>query len=285
MMNYKTRIEKVIDHIGQNLDKELSLDELCKVACFSKYHFHRLFTAYIGVSLHAYIKWLRLKRAAHQLVMQKEALIIDIALDAGFESHQSFSRAFKQICKLSPSMFRVQPDWHVWEKHPHSLLVNHQGRNIMTIEIKSQPAIRLAVIEHHGDPMALSKTVEKLITWAKAQPIDLKPKAGHAFGIGYHDPREVPPEEFRFDLALKVPEKFKLNGEVAERILPAGRYAMTTHKGSRDNLGDTVCKLYREWLPETNEELADHPCVFSYINFDDEVAETELLTDIWVLLK
>ncbi|HQZ88155.1 MAG TPA: AraC family transcriptional regulator, partial [Gammaproteobacteria bacterium] len=97
-MNYKERINRAVDFIGEHLDDELTLEQLSSVACFSKYHFHRLFTAYMGLSLKQYIKWLRLKRAAHQLIVERDKTIIEIALDAGFESHESFTRIFKQIC-------------------------------------------------------------------------------------------------------------------------------------------------------------------------------------------
>lgn len=283
IMSYKERVNRVIDFIGKHLDEELELEELCRIACFSKYHFHRLFTAHAGVSLKSYIKWLRLKRAAHQLTVQKEDTIINIALDAGFESHEAFSRAFKQVCGQSPSVFRNNANWRAWENPPYSLHI--KGNKIMTITIKDLPARRLAVMEHRGDPMKLSITLDKLISWAKAQPINLKPKAGEAFGYGYADPRETPPEEWRFDLALTVPKDFKLSDDVIDRELPAGRYAVTTHKGSRDNIGDTIYHLYRDWLPESGEELGDLPCIFCYHNFDHEVAETELLTEIWVLLR
>ena len=281
-MSYKERVDKVIDFIGKHPDEELEMDELCRIACFSKYHFHRLFTAYTGLPLMNYIKWLRLKRAAHQLIVHKEETIINIALDAGFESHESFARAFKQICGQSPSEFRRERNWESFENPPQPMHI--KGEKIMTITIKELPAKRVAVMEHHGDPMRLSDTLDKLITWAKAQPINLKPKAGEAFGFGYHDPREVKPEEFRFDLALSVPQDFKLNDQVTERTLPAGRYAVTMHKGSRDNIGDTIYSIYRDWLPQSGEELGDLPCIFCYYNFDYEVAETESLTEIWVLL-
>jgi len=282
-MSYKERVDRVINFIGKHLDEELELDELCRIACFSKYHFHRLFTAYTGLPLMNYIKWLRLKRAAHQLIVHKEETIINIALDAGFESHESFSRAFKQICGQSPSEFRRKANWENFENPPQPMHI--KGEKIMTITIKELPAKRVAVMEHHGDPMRLSDTLDKLITWAKAQPINLKPKAGEAFGFGYHDPREVNPEEFRFDLALSVPQDFKLNDQVTERTLPAGRYAVTMHKGSRDNIGDTIYSIYRDWLPQSGEELGDLPCIFCYYKFDYEVAETESLTEIWVLIK
>jgi AraC family transcriptional regulator len=150
---------------------------------------------------------------------------------------------------------------------------------------KDLPWRRLAAMEHRGDPMTESITLDKLISWAKAQPINLKPKAGEAFGFGYADPRETPPEEWRCDLALTVPKDFKSSDEVIERHLPAGRYAVATHKGPYDTISDTIDHLYRHWLPESGEELGDLPCIFCYHNFDHDVAKTERLTEIWVLLQ
>lgn len=88
---------------------------------FLKYHFHRLFTAYTGLSLQQYIRWLRLKRAAHQLIVDKDQSITNIAIEAGFESHETFSRAFKQTCGVSPSQFRQTSSWQAFDKPPYQL--------------------------------------------------------------------------------------------------------------------------------------------------------------------
>ncbi len=282
-MNYQKQLNKVIEFIGKHLDENLTLDQLSDIACFSKYHFHRLFTAYTGLSLQQYIRWLRLKRAAHQLIVNKDQSIITIAIDAGFESHEAFSRAFKQTCGLSPSEFRQESSWQAWEQPPYQLPL--QENMTMNVTIKNLDARRLAVLEHRGDPKLMGDSVNKLINWAKAQPINLKPKAGEAFGFAYNDPKLIPAADFRFDLAITIPEQLTLKGEVIEKRLPAGRYAIAMHKGSRDNIGNTVYPLYRDWLPNSGEELADLPCIFCYYNFDHEVAETELLTECWLLLK
>ncbi|RDI48059.1 AraC family transcriptional regulator [Aquicella lusitana] len=282
-MNYQHQLNKVIEYIGKHLDEELTLTQLSRIACFSKYHFHRLFTAYTGLSLQQYIRWLRLKRAAHQLIIDKDRSIINIAIDAGFESHEAFSRAFKQTCGMSPSEFRHEASWHMWEQPPYSL--PQQGEITMNVTIKNISARRLAVIEHRGDPKRVGDSVNKLVNWAKAQPISLKPVPGEAFGFAYDDPKSTPATEFRFDLGITVPEQLTLKGEVIEKRLPAGRYAVAMHKGSRDNISDTIYALYRDWLPNSGEELADLPCIFCYYNFDHEVAETELLTECWLLLK
>lgn len=281
-MTYKKRLDRVISFIGQNLDADLTLDQLSNVACFSKYHFHRLFTAYTGLSLLQYIRWLRLKRAAHQLIVNKDRTIINIALDAGFHSHESFTKAFKQVYGTAPKDFRNGMYSNLLENPPYSM--PHQGEKMMTITIKNLPARRLAALEHRGDPKKVGESVYKLITWAKSQPSILKPTPGEAFGFAYDDPNQVPGEEFRFDLALTIPKSLKLTGDVIEKNLPEGRYAIAVHKGSRENIGETVYALYN-WVTKSKEELGDLPCLFCYYNFDHEVAETELITECWLLLK
>lgn len=282
-MNYERQLKKVIEFIGKHLDEKLTLNQLSSIACFSKYHFHRIFTAYTGLSLQHYIRWLRLKRAAHQLIVDKEKSILDIAINAGFESHESFTRVFKQICGISPSEFRSQSSWYLWEKPPYCL--PKQGEMTMNVVIKKMKERRLAVIEHRGDPKKVGESVHKLINWARDQAMILKPKPGESFGFAYDDPKTASASEFRFDLGLTVPEQLKLEGAVIEKRLPAGRYAVALHQGAREDIGDTVYGLYRDWLPKSNEELGDLPCIFCYYNFDHEVAETELLTECWLLLK
>lgn len=282
-MNYEDRINQVINFIGLNIDSELSLEQLSEVACFSKHHFHRLFTAYTGLSLQQYIKWLRLKRAAHQLNTYKGRNILEIALSAGYETHESFARAFKKSCGVSPNDFRKRPNWDLWSQPPYSLPLKQE--TTMNVTIKELPAKRLAVMEHHGDFKKLGETVDTMRNWVRSQTVDLRPGDDNRFGFAYNDPRTTPADEFRHDLCVVVPESLKIDGCVKEGHLPAGRYAIIVHKGSRENLGDTVDILYKEWLPRSGEELADLPCVFCYRNLEHDVAETELVTDVMLLLK
>ncbi len=283
-MNYPQRLENVIQFIGKHLDEDISLEQLSEVFGVSKFHFHRLFTALTGLSLHQYIRWLRLKRAAYQLILDQEQSILHIAINAGFQSHEAFTRVFKKTCGLSPNQFRQQADWSYWDRPPYCL--PKRGKVDMKVDVKEVSEIRLAMIEHRGDPKLLGSSVNKLIAWAKAQTMNLKPKPGEAFAFAYDDPKTTAPEQFRMDLGIKIPARsINLTDGMVEKYLPAGRYAVTLHKGSRDTIGDTTYPLYREWLPKSGESLGDLPCVFCYYNFDNEVAETEALTEIWLLLK
>ena len=284
-MRNRDKITKVLDYINHHVDDELSLTQLSVIAGISKYHFHRLFTAVNGLSLHQYIRWLKLKRAANQLLFEKNKSIVDVALDAGFESHEAFTRAFKSVCGVTPSDFRQKSKWLHWDSIPYSGK-NDGGIKIMKIKssIKDFPGVRLAVIEHREAPQTIPQSIQKLINWAKANKLG-KPKAGEIFCIAYDDPRTTDPEKFRYDIGRVVSEKMKLSGDVIEKRLPSGRIAVTRHKGSHDAIEQTVNAMYNDWISSSKDELTDHPCVFCLQNYAREVPESALETDIYFFLK
>lgn len=282
-MNYCKQIDKVITFIGQNIDEEMTLEQLSAVACFSKYHFHRLFTAYTGLSLNQYIRWLRLKRAASQLRIDHDKSILTIAVAAGFDSHEAFTRAFKQACGFTPSQYRAHHNSKMWDQPAYQLPKSRD--EVMKVTIKNIKQRHLACLEHHGDPKLMDQTVTTLVNWIKTEPRLQKPEPGESFGLAYSDPKTTPTEDFQFDLGVTTPTDLKLNAPLVEKVLPEGRYAIATHYGSHEEIGETVSALYREWLPNSEESLGDFPCVFRYYNFKHEVAETELVTDVMLLLK
>ena len=109
--SYARRFNRVLDYIGQHLDDTLTVECLSKVANFSKFHFHRQFYEYCGINIGRYIQLMKLKRASYRLVFNPEERIIDIALDAGFENPESFSRAFKNTFGQTPKEFRKNRAW------------------------------------------------------------------------------------------------------------------------------------------------------------------------------
>ena len=100
------RIRAVQSYIRRHLTDSLDRTALATLAGFSVPHFHRVFAAHVGESPTAYIRRLRLERAGRKLRMG--AIDIgEVALAAGYESHNAFSKAFKQQFGLSPSAFRA----------------------------------------------------------------------------------------------------------------------------------------------------------------------------------
>src|SRR5215475_12286984 len=89
-VDYVDRINRAIDHITRNLAEPLPLEDVARTASFSPFHFHRIFRALVGETLHAFVKRVRLERALHLMAHRKGASLTDIALACGFSSSSDF---------------------------------------------------------------------------------------------------------------------------------------------------------------------------------------------------
>ncbi|MBJ6802597.1 AraC family transcriptional regulator [Geomonas propionica] len=280
---YAERFDRVLRYIERHLDEPLTVERLSRVAHFSKFHFHRQFSLYTGIGVFAYIRLLRLKHASYRLIYRKEERIIDIALDAGFDSPEAFARAFRQMFGQSPSQFRKSPQWQPWKERFR--LPPNQRREDMDVKIVEFPETRVAVLAHRGAPEKLDDSALRFIEWRKQS--GLSPvKQSLTIGIVYDDPSNVEPEQFRFDICGEVSEEVPENPQgVFNSVIPAGRCAVVRHLGSHDRIGDNIYPLFRDWLPKSGEELRDFPLFFNYLNLLPDVAEHELITDIYLPLK
>ena len=80
---YAQRMEAVLTYIEANLNGDLSIEKLSGIAAFSKFHFHRQFTALVGVPVAHYVQFIRLRQAARTLAAQRKRSVLDVALDSG----------------------------------------------------------------------------------------------------------------------------------------------------------------------------------------------------------
>lgn len=280
---YRERFNRVFDFIDEHLGEDLSVAQLSRVAYFSKYHFLRQFSVYVGISLFAYIRLLRLKRASYRLAFNTHERVIDIALDAGFENPESFSRAFKNTFGQTPTQFRKQPEWEPWsEKYQ---LPARERRGSMEVSIVDFAETSVGLLEHRGSPALINESVARFIAWRKesgCSPV----KTSRTFGIAYDDPKQTEAEKFRFDICGSVDNEVPENPQgVKNSMIPEGRCAVVRHLGSLDRIGESACYLYREWLPDSGEELRDLPMFFHYLTRVSETAEHEMMTDIYLPLK
>ncbi len=101
-------MHRVLEHIDKQLDQPLDLETLAKVAHFSPFHFHRLFSAWMGETLGDYLRRRRVEIAATRLVSQPRVRVLLVALSVGFGSAEAFARAFKTRFGCSPTLWRQQ---------------------------------------------------------------------------------------------------------------------------------------------------------------------------------
>ncbi|PCI61855.1 MAG: AraC family transcriptional regulator [Gammaproteobacteria bacterium] len=299
-LTYTGKIDKVCQYISEHLNDDLSVEKLSQVAGFSKFHFHRQFTEFTGITVSKFILMSRLKQASYQLVYHPELKIIDIALAASFENPESFSRAFKKVFTVTPSQFRQKPQWQNWhekllqtkrqvKKIDKELLMNKdKNKDIhktMNVEIITFAETKIAVLEHRGSPALLNNSISRFIEWRKSSGLSPVNRC-NTYGIAYDDPATTVAKDFRFDICGVIKTEVPENTQgVITKTIPAGRCAKIRHLGSHEQMDDKIRALYSQWLPESGEELRDFPCFFHYINLFPQVEEHQLITDIYLPLK
>lgn len=101
-------IQKTLNYIEEHIGEEIQIEELAEIASLSLFYYQRLFTRLVKTSVRDYIKLRRVARAAVSLCDHKKN-IIDIAMEYGFGSHETFTRAFKETYDITPSQYRSKP--------------------------------------------------------------------------------------------------------------------------------------------------------------------------------
>ena len=100
------QLRQVLDYIEASLNQDIKLADLAGLIDMSQFHFSRLFKQSLGISPHRYLLQQRLEKAK-QLLQNSDRLIIDIALECGFNNHSHLSKQFKQMTGLTPKAFRT----------------------------------------------------------------------------------------------------------------------------------------------------------------------------------
>ncbi len=277
--SYGARIQRVVDYINANLDGDLSLRRLADVAGFSACHFHRQFSSYAGIGLARLVRLLRLRRAALRLAFAPELSITEIAYESGFNSSESFSRAFRQAHGRTPSEFRRRPQWSSYEVVPTLAKLQESAMN-KTVEIVEFPQTQVAAVEYEGPPEKEYSAVMKLVAWRRENGV--RPDQGKTIGIHYSDPATTAAEAYRLDVCVTFDGEVAPNPHgVIPKVIPGGRCARIRHYGTREYIAEAEF-IYREWLPESGEQLRDFPPFFHYVNVGPDVRDEDMITDVYL---
>jgi AraC family transcriptional regulator len=289
---YRERILRVLVYIQTHLDDALALDELAAVAHFSPYHFHRIFRGMVGESVMEHVRRLRLERAAFRLKFG-DAPVTRLAFEAGYETHEAFTRAFGAMFGVPPSQFREAHRALPYPQVPSGVHYSPDGRLDgfqpyqsgglpMDVRIESVPMMRVAFVRHTGPYNQCGQAWQRLFAWAG--PRGLCGPHMKTLGIGHDDPRVTPAEKLRYDACLVVDGHVQPEGEVGVQEIGGGEHALTTLRGPYERLGETYARLCGEWLPASGREPRAAPPFEVYRNSPQDTPPEELLTDIYLPL-
>jgi AraC family transcriptional regulator len=287
---YHARMQRVLDYIDQHLDGDLDLDTMSRVAAFSKFHFHRQFTAIFEMSVNRYVQLARMKRASHRLVAENAQSVTDIAMDAGYDAPDAFARAFRRRLGQSPSSFRKSPDWDPWLAAFGPL--DHARSKLMQIiftpddvQIRDVPPTPVAVLEHRGDRARIGETRERFIAWRKAA--GLSPETSPTFMVFRSERLPANPADYSMDLCAGTDRPVEPNDQdMKPGVIPGGRCAVLRYPGNTNNLEPAALYLYRDWLPASGEEARDFP-IYSQrrLSLIPEASAHEVVLELFLPLK
>jgi AraC family transcriptional regulator len=284
---------RVLVHIQQNLDGPLPLDRLAALACLSPYHFHHVFTGMVGESLASHIRRLRLERAASRLKLTRVP-VVQIALDAGFDSHEAFSRAFRSNFNSSPTEFRYRHNratritarsgiHYGGDSKFKDFRAIRTGAKTMNVTIKQLKPMRVAFMRHTGPYSEVGETWQKLLMYLGKEGLL---GSGTLFiGICHDDPAVTAPEKVRYDACVTQDSGFKPQDEIGVQTIPGGDYAVMTHLGPYDKLAESYARLLGQWLPRGNRMLRSTPCFEEYLNSPESTDPEDLITDLHAPLE
>lgn len=264
-MNYLAQVQRGVDYIEANLDVDVELVRVSKAAGISHWHFQRIFKALTGETLKTYIRSRRLASSL-DLLLTTDTRILDIALRAGFESQESFTRAFQRAFALTPNEYRKLGDRSLFLRKVQfdADYLRHINQNVSLVpEIYSQTSLLLVGLETRFYSVDSEKNNigDKLpALWAKFLPrieeID-NIVAGTCYGVV----RQAGPDTdlLEYCAAIEVTDASKTPKDMVRVEVPEATYARFSHRGAARNIDRTVNFIYSTWLAQSGRRHSYGP--------------------------
>ncbi len=153
----------------------------------------------------------------------------------------------------------------------------------MNVKIWTLESAKMACAEHVGPYEEVGKAWEKLCSWAGPQ--GLFNEKTKFYGVYYDDPSKVPAEKLRSEACITIENEVPGTDKIKIKDFPGGRYAVTTHLGPYEKLGESWMELYTKWLPQSGEECKESPCYEQYLTDPNNTKPEHLVTLLLMPLK
>ena len=245
-MNYINEMQKAIDYIEINLDKDINFEKVSKKVGMSPFYFHRIFTAMIGVSPTTYIRNRRLTIAAQEISKNDES-ILDIALKYGFESHEAFSRAFKNFHGIVPKMAKSKGN-KLKNFSMANMNFETEQSKILSYRIENRAIIRVIAmfrnfnIEHKNE---IPKYWKELKEDGTLERISGNYK-NNLLGICIGTQSDV---EYKYGIGIEQTEDVETNIEMEKIEIPASTWVVFKCEGQNENgINELWSRIYKEFF-------------------------------------
>lgn len=273
-------VDKALWYVENHFGRELDLDEIAAVAGVSRFHLTRAFGEATGYPVMRYLRARRLTEAARSLA-DGAGDILGVALEAGYGSHEAFTRAFREQFGLTPESLRAR-------RRLDNLALTEPIKMKETLLAKLEPprletgrALLIAGLRERYDCDS-SKNIPAL--WQRFGPHigNIPGQKGHvAYGVCCNADDDG---NFDYIAGVEVGGFSDLPAEFARLRIPAQRYAVFAHRDHVSSIRRTMNTIWSKWLPESGHEVADAPLFERYgEEFDPRSGMGGF--EIWIPLK
>ncbi|MBO0447175.1 AraC family transcriptional regulator [Enterococcus ureilyticus] len=276
-MEWVTRLENSLDYIEKHLTEEIDFAHLATLACCSTYHYQRIFSYMVGVPLAVYIRRRKLSLAGVEL--QQGAKVIDVAIKYGYESPNSFARAFKNQHGITPS--QAQQEGSLLTSYPRiKFHITIKGDVEMEYRIETKEAFRII-----GAKKALSADIEENfketpLFW---QQVGMDGTLNNLIPLMTQEPRGVMGISVGFEAAPTDKNNFSSSegtsyyiavasdqpapDTLEEYTIPAFTWAVFSGHGAMPHaIQELEKQIVTDWLPSSGYEYANGPDIELYLD-------------------
>ncbi|WP_026959142.1 AraC family transcriptional regulator [Aliagarivorans taiwanensis] len=264
------RINDVLYHIHRNLDGDLRVSGLAKVAAYSDFHFQRCFKVVTGESVNDYVRRTRLERCANLLVFNPTLSIQRAAAQCGLSSPASFSRSFKEYFGVSPKQWRngghrrysAENLQQNWGDELRRQLTEPCHLAFPEVRIDVLQAQAVAYVRHRGYDRSINRAYDKLRVWAAMHGVPWQ--QDKLLGLLHSNPDIVPADACHYVACLQIEQENIRRGPVCFMTIPGGPHARLSVKGKFGDLLPVLHHFYHHWLPESGYILGNTPAFVGY---------------------
>ncbi|KAA0763231.1 MULTISPECIES: AraC family transcriptional regulator [Bacillus] len=285
-MDSLKNMNAAMQYIENNLTDEIDFKEVAKIAYCSEYHFKRMFSFLAGVSLSEYIRCRRLTLAAFEL-KDSNAKVIDVAIKYGYNSPDSFTRAFQNLHGITPSEARSTIR-SLKAYSPMTFQLSIQGGNEMNYRIKEKEPFRIIGITKRV-PIVFNGVNEEIASmWKSLNPesiqtlkslSNMEPNGIISASTNFSEGRME--EKGELDHYIGVATTKNCPAQFAQLEVTASTWAIFEAVGPfPETLQNVWGRIYSEWFPSSNYELAVGPEILW--NEQKDVSSPNFKSEIWI---
>ena len=276
MADLKEDIQSALSYIEENLTGDLAVRDIAKQACLSPFYFQRIFGALCGISVGEYIRSRRLTLAGEELA-GSNARVIDIAAKYGYDSPDSFNRAFQRFHGISPSAAK-KAGARLISFAPVKLEQTLEGGTMMEYRIVEKHQFTVMGVSRKFHPETSYQQIPEY--WAELYRQPDFPLMG-VYGICIDD--NGADGEFDYWIADNYIPWKEIPAGCKPMVIPGGTWAVFPCK--MKTLQDTNTRMWQEWLPNCREyrlsgsynlEVYGPPC---------EVDQGESYVELWLPIE